>query len=121
MWKRKTENYATASTSSPFSVLRSLHYQFLVCCTAVGGDADYVGAGGEAVEVEGGAHCVDLAAQQAAAEPQIAPKNRETSTATIARPPRTRPTSEEKNVTRRLEIPPSAMMFPARIKNGRAR
>ena len=61
------------------------------------------------------------AAQQAMAEPEMAPKNRETSTATMARPPLNLPTRVEQNFTSRREMPPLAMILPARIKKGRAR
>ena len=61
------------------------------------------------------------AAQVAAAEPQMAPKNSDTTIATMASPPLNRPIRVEKKRTSRLEMPPSAMILPARIKNGSAR
>ena len=61
---------------------------------------------------------VPIAATVAGAEPEIAPKNRQATTVTIASPPVKCPTSVSKNPTRRLESPPPSMSAPLSTKNG---
>ena len=55
----------------------------------------------------------------AMAEPDTVPNSIQASTSTMARPPLTWPTKDCAQATSRLVIPPLAMIFPARIKNGK--
>ena len=61
-----------------------------------------------------------MAAVVAGAEPDTAPKNVEASVATRASPPLILPKRAPARFTSRLETPPAAMMFPARMKKGMA-
>ena len=51
-------------------------------------------------------------------EPETPLKNVDAMTLTSARPPRTAPTKMRARLTRRTAMPPSAMIAPARTKNG---
>jgi hypothetical protein len=59
-----------------------------------------------------------MAAVVAGEEPEMAAKNMEARTVIWARPPVKLPTRELANLTRRSEIPPLDITFPARIKKG---
>ena len=52
--------------------------------------------------------------------PEIAAKIIAAKTATIARPPRMRPTNSRQKLISRREIPPIFIMLPASMKNGTA-
>ena len=59
-----------------------------------------------------------IEAVSAIEEPEIAPKKVEAKMFTSDNPPRTKPTSTLANATKRRLMPPSAMIAPARTKNG---
>ena len=59
-----------------------------------------------------------MAATSATPEPEIAPKNIQETTMTIAMPPRMCPTMLEANLMIRGVMSPSAMRAPARRKSG---
>ena len=61
-----------------------------------------------------------MEAVSATDEPETPPKNVEAMMLTSANPPRSVPTNRRARLTRRLAIPPSAMMAPASTKNGMA-
>ncbi|GAB1485873.1 hypothetical protein MASR2M79_09200 [Aminivibrio sp.] len=61
-----------------------------------------------------------MAATQAAAAPEMAPKKRLAMMATKASPPENRPTMELAKFTSLREIPPNSMSDPARMKKGTA-
>ena len=61
------------------------------------------------------------AAAVAALEPEIAAKNAQVTTATIASPPEIWPNKLLHKFTRRLEIPPELIRLPASTKNGIAK
>ena len=54
-------------------------------------------------------------------EPEMAAKNMQANTVTMARPPAMKPTRLSARFTRRLEMPPLHMSAPARMKKGMAR
>ena len=59
-----------------------------------------------------------IAAVSATDEPEMQPNMVEARMLTSARPPRRKPTKTFARLTRREAMPPSAMMPPARMKNG---
>jgi hypothetical protein len=59
-----------------------------------------------------------IEAVSATEEPEMAPNMVEARMLTSARPPRTKPTNTLARLMMRSAIPPSAMMAPARMKNG---
>ncbi len=59
-----------------------------------------------------------IATTVAGEDPEIAAKKRQAITVAIASPPLKRPTKSFITFTIRVEIAPSAMMLPAKIKNG---
>lgn len=60
------------------------------------------------------------AAVVAGPEPEMAPKNMQVMTVTMARPPVRWPTRESKNSTSRLDRPPPSIRAPDRMKKGMA-
>ena len=61
-----------------------------------------------------------MAETSAAVEPEMPEKRISATTATIARPPRTRPTMAIARSTMRSEMPPDSMRAPATMKSGMA-
>ena len=61
-----------------------------------------------------------MVATVAAEEPEMAPKNAQAKTVTIAKPPRRWPTKESAKPIRRGDKPPPSIRAPARIKVGMA-
>ena len=61
-----------------------------------------------------------MAAMAAEDEPEIAPNSAQVTMVTAPRPPLSRPTSAFTKLSRRSDIPPSAMMVPAITKSGSA-
>lgn len=61
-----------------------------------------------------------MAATVAGAEPEMAPKNAQHTTVTMAKPPVKWPTRESPRSTSRFDRPPPSISAPARIKNGTA-
>ena len=59
-------------------------------------------------------------AVSATEEPEIAPKKVDARILTSDKPPRTKPINTPANATRRLDMPPSAMIAPASTKQGMA-
>ncbi len=59
-----------------------------------------------------------IAETVAGPEPEMAAKNMQARTVTMARPPMMNPTRLSARATSRLEIPPLHMSAPARMKNG---
>ncbi|MPN25185.1 hypothetical protein SDC9_172592 [bioreactor metagenome] len=59
-----------------------------------------------------------IAETVAGPEPEIAAKNMQASTVTIARPPVMKPTRLSARLTRRREMPPLHISAPARMKKG---
>ena len=61
-----------------------------------------------------------MAAMAADDEPEIAPNSAQVTMVTAPSPPLSRPTSAFTKLSRRSDIPPSAMMVPAITKSGSA-
>ena len=61
-----------------------------------------------------------MAATVAGPEPEIAAKNMQATTATMARPPVIRPKKQLKVLSSRLEMPPPLISSPAKTKKGTA-
>ena len=59
-----------------------------------------------------------IADTSAAVEPEMPENSTSATTATIARPPRTRPTMAMARSTMRSEMPPLSIKAPARMKSG---